>query len=195
MITWNYFNVKLKRAEQKPYLSHLHTYVSRLLQKHPATELIDYVASLTQCYCSTSSDSGTSAGDKSCSFLFWFHIVAYLIPFFLLTTRISFCRISSFLNNCLHHSSCAITSLQIVLFHSFWISIFMFFIVSYQSSLFSECNHINIFILLLIMESIDKVMALIALNQSTTFCILSLDSWLWQSNRLLPISLSPPRFA
>ena len=36
----------------------------------PATELIDYIASLTQGYCSTSSDSGTSTCDKSCSFLF-----------------------------------------------------------------------------------------------------------------------------
>ena len=52
-------------------ICHIYTHMLHAFYRNiPATELIDYIASLTQCCCSTSSDSGTSAGDKSCSFLF-----------------------------------------------------------------------------------------------------------------------------
>ena len=41
------------------------------------------------------------------------------------------------------------------------ISIFMFLIISYQLSLISECHHINILILFLIVKSINDIMAFI----------------------------------
>ena len=52
-------------------ICHIYTHMLHVFYRNiPATELIDYVASLTQGCCSTSSDSGTSTCDKSCSFLF-----------------------------------------------------------------------------------------------------------------------------